>query len=280
MKRALATLLMCTLGASAYADAPKRRIAVLEYRAGARGAPEVGTQLASQLASTSIYEVIDPAQARRTLGAGVDAEVARCSGAPACVAEIARRLNAQEVLLVGVSQLGDVVLALAARRRASRAGDRAPGRDRCRPTNHRRRTTSSIGCISSSPPRASGAMARSASSATSTARRSVSTARAAARRRCADALRVPAPGSYRVRLDKAGFDPFQARIEVPPDATVEVRATLSHGNMPVVLVQAVVRVGGRRWRCRRSRRGARHLLRHARRSDAARLHLATDEVTD
>jgi hypothetical protein len=233
VKRALAALLLCTLGASAYADAPKRRIAVLEYRAGARGAPDVGTQLASQLASTSIYEVIDPAQARRTLGAGVDAEVARCSGAPECVAEIARRLNAQEVLLVGVSQLGDVVLALqlvdarrgqaTARLAESLPADKSPTADDLVDWLHQLfpaasfRRYGAIRIISD----VDGAQVglNGAHSGTTP---------------LPDALRVAAPGSYRVRLDKPGFDPFQARIDVPPDATVEVRATLSHGNGPVV----------------------------------------------
>ena len=44
-----------------------------------------------------------------------------------------------------------------------------------------------------------------------------------------DPLRLAAPGHYRLRVEKAGFTPFQARIDVPPDATIEVRASLSRG---------------------------------------------------
>ena len=237
---------------------PAHRRARISRRA--CGAPEVGTQLASQLASTSIYEVIDPAQARRTLGAGVDAEVARCSGAPECVAEIARRLNAQEVLLVGVSQLGDVVLALqlvdarrgqaTARLAESLPADKSPTVEDLVDWLHQLFPAASF--------RRYGAIriisdVDGAQVGLNGARSGVTP--------LPDALRVAAPGSYRVRLDKPGFDPFQARIEVPPDATVEVRATLSHGNGPVVwykrwYVWAIV--GGA---AASSRRGPRDLLR-------------------
>jgi hypothetical protein len=37
---------------------------------------------------------------------------------------------------------------------------------------------------------------------------------------------VPAPATYRLRLDKVGYAPFQARIDVLPEATVAVHATL------------------------------------------------------
>jgi len=40
-------------------------------------------------------------------------------------------------------------------------------------------------------------------------------------------LKVPAPASYDVSLAKKGYLPFSARINVPPDATVEVRAELT-----------------------------------------------------
>ena len=42
-------------------------------------------------------------------------------------------------------------------------------------------------------------------------------------------LKLAAPGSYRVRVEKPGFIPFQARIDVAPDSSIEVHATLVQG---------------------------------------------------
>jgi hypothetical protein len=46
-------------------------------------------------------------------------------------------------------------------------------------------------------------------------------------------LQVRAPATYRLRVDKPGYVPFQARIDVLPDATVEVHATLVRETQPV-----------------------------------------------
>ena len=67
-----------------------------------------------------------------------------------------------------------------------------------------------------------------------------------------DQLKVLAPRTYRVDLTKRGYGPFSARIEVPPDASVEVRAELTAdaGTSPVykrgyvwAIVAGVVAVG-------------------------------------
>jgi hypothetical protein len=46
-------------------------------------------------------------------------------------------------------------------------------------------------------------------------------------------ISVRAPATYRLRVQKLGFVPFQARIDVLPEATVEVRATLVRETVPL-----------------------------------------------
>ena len=87
------------------------RVAVLEYRAGAKGAREIGLRLARLLRDTAALNVIDLQEARRKQPK-VDAEVAKCGGEAMCVGAIGEQLGANEVLLVGVSQFGDVIIAL------------------------------------------------------------------------------------------------------------------------------------------------------------------------
>ncbi|HWE26870.1 MAG TPA: hypothetical protein VHB97_02660, partial [Polyangia bacterium] len=110
MKAFVVALLVSSFGL-AHADA-RKSVAVLEYRSGARGARDVGAKLAKLLRDTAALEVIDPQAARRRLGPRVDSEVARCGGEAMCIGAIGEQLGAQEVLLVGVSQFGDVIISL------------------------------------------------------------------------------------------------------------------------------------------------------------------------
>lgn len=224
----LAAALLAARGAAA---GEKRRIVVLEYRAGSRGVPDIGARLAAELARVSDYDVADPIEARRRLGPGLDAEVARCAGAPACVAELARRLGADEALLVGVSQLGDIVLALqrvdarrgaaAARLAESLPPDHPPGAEELVDWLHQLFPAEAFrryGAIRITSDLDEAVVSvNGARSGTTPLQRS---------------LRVAAPGSYRVRVDKPGFLSFQARIDVPPDATIEVRAVLARSVGP------------------------------------------------
>src|SRR5207245_3986920 len=86
--------------------------AVLEFRAGVTEARDIGERLASLLEATTSLRVVGPNEARRRLAGHSDAQVARCGGDPACLGEIGRRLGADEVVLIGLSQLGDLIVAL------------------------------------------------------------------------------------------------------------------------------------------------------------------------
>src|SRR4051794_22835296 len=100
---------MCT---TVIAHAEHKVVAVLEYRAGSKGMPGIGEKMARLLAANAALEVIGPGDARRKAGPRIDADVARCSGDAMCIGTIGEQLGASEVLLIGISQLGDMVLAM------------------------------------------------------------------------------------------------------------------------------------------------------------------------
>jgi hypothetical protein len=229
---ALSGLALSVLALSGTARADGRKsVVVLEYRAGARGAPNIGLRLAAVLRKHAALDVIDVAEARRRMGARVDAEVARCSGEAMCTGALGEQLGATEVLLVGVSQLGDVVIALqridskrgqaGARLAESMAPDSDPTDDELLswlrqlfpPEAFRR-----FGAIQIVTDVAGARISLNGADEGATP--------------LGRPLRVPAPAAYRLRLDKIGYAPFQARIDVLPDATVEVRASLVRDTGP------------------------------------------------
>jgi hypothetical protein len=110
--RALLVLLL--LGGVAHAqERPRTRsIAVLEFRAGSARLPEIAMRLGRLLKKGTSHRIVDLETARAQAGVRLDESVARCGGEPRCIAGIGQRLGVEEVLLVGVSELGDVLVAI------------------------------------------------------------------------------------------------------------------------------------------------------------------------
>lgn len=222
------TIGLCLLasGASAHAEAGGRtRIAVLEVRAGSQGASDLGLRLALMLRRTTSLDVVDGDDARRLLGARVDDELARCGGEPACVARVGARLKADSVLLVGISELGDLIVALQivevksgkvrARVNESLAADAQPDDNHIEAYLRRllpRSVFRRFGVIRVS---------------TDVEDAAVEIGGVPRGRTPLEPLVVEAPQKYDVHVRKSGYEDFTAEIDVPPDATVEVRPRLS-----------------------------------------------------
>lgn len=202
----------------------KPKIAVVEFRAGSTGAADIGLRLAGLLRSSTSLAVLDPDDARRLEGAKVDRDLARCAGAARCVATIGERLGADEILLVGVSQFGDLIITLQridvrsakvlARLAESLPEGTQPGAPALLgylarllpPAVFRRYGTLRI---SANVDGATVEIGKKGHGATPIA-----------------PIVVSAPARLDVRVTKAGYAEFKARIDVLPEATVEVRPHL------------------------------------------------------
>ncbi|PID38631.1 MAG: hypothetical protein CSA65_03720 [Proteobacteria bacterium] len=220
------TLALTVLGVPTLAAgrAP-RRIAVLEYRAGTRAASGLAVQMAQQLAKLTPHRVLKPADAQRQLGSRVDALVARCQGDPTCLARIGARLGVDEIVLVGVSQLGDIILAiqriqvpsgkvltrladsLSRRRRVSKRVVNRYLRRLLPPDEFKRYGTIVV--------------------QTSAVGDQVFIDQKLSGRTPLQPVVVPAPGRYAVRIRRRGHVDFVARLDVLPESSVEVKPTLS-----------------------------------------------------
>jgi hypothetical protein len=223
---ALAVVVAVAAAASAAEGAKKKKrtIAVLEYRAGATGAPDLGMRLALILRNETSNEILDPDDARRIGGAKVDETVARCGGEPTCIAEIGRKIGADEIVLVGVSEFGDLILALqlvearggrvVARVADSLAPDAEPDDDTL------------LGYLKKILPPADFLRFGVIRVSTNVEGALVEMNGKPAGETPLDPLTVAAPTTVSLRVSKDGYVDFNARIDVLPEGTVEVNPVL------------------------------------------------------
>jgi hypothetical protein len=203
----------------------RRRAAVLEYRGGVDKAPDLAAALADRLKKTAALEVFDLAEVRRR-NPRVDAEIAKCAGDVECTARAGVKLSVDEVLLVAMSQLGDLVVniqridsvtgkvtgaPLSAVLSASRAVDEAQI-DAWLHQLYGPEVFKRYGYIS---------VIANVEGAVVTINGKVM-----GETPLDGKLRVLAPRNYKVSLTKKDRVPFTARLDVVPDATQEVRAEM------------------------------------------------------
>ena len=224
-RRLIRALLLVNL-ISSQAWAKGHVIAVLEYRAGVREAPNVASVMAEELGRLTSHRVVGPAEARLRAGVEIDGQVARCKGDPGCISRIGARLECDEIILVGVSQLGDLILAIqrievGSGKVLARLADSVSPRRRIRNSDlqgYLRRLL---------PPsdfkRYGQVVVRTGADGDEVFLDDVSRGKTPLA-----ALVVPAPGRYGLRVTRSGHEDFVARLDVLPEGTVEVTAKLVH----------------------------------------------------
>lgn len=227
MRRALACVALLAIASSAVAQPapdPRRRVAVLSFRQDTGALGDIAERVTGLLAQKTSLAVVSADAARGSYGPAFDADLVRCAGKPSCLTRIGRALGVAEVLLVGVSEFGDVILTL---QRIDAGSGRITGRiaealdARARPSDR-----ALLGYLARVLPpgdfRRFGVLRVVADQSGASvdiggARRGVTPL---------PPLRLAAPASYDILVRKPGFVEFRASVAVPPDAEVVVRPFL------------------------------------------------------
>lgn len=223
MRRLVALALVALVPSLAVAE-PRRSTAVLEFRAGSTALPQLGSRIGAVLSSRTSLKVLGDDQARQRYGDGLDRAVVDCAGESACIGAIGRRLGTDEVMLVGVSELGDVILSIqrieseagvvSGRVAEALAADAAPTDDELVAYLERVLPAEDFVRFGTIAIKVNVAGAEIWVGGTSRGNSPI------------PAIRVPAPSSYPIEIKKAGFSPFRASVAVPPDGQVDVDAEL------------------------------------------------------
>ncbi len=214
-----------TVARPAAAEDPRRAVAVLEFRSESTALPQIGRRIADVMGTRTSLKVLGDDQARQRYGAALVADVVACDGEARCIGAIGRKLNVDEVLLVGVSELGDVILTVQridsrtgkvkSRLAEALAADAAPSDDelavhlgRVLPVEDFVR----FGIIAIRV-NVDGADVKVGGTPRGTSP--------------VPDLRVPAPATYPIEVSKLGFQTFRAEVDIAPDANIKVNAELT-----------------------------------------------------
>ena len=209
----------------AHADPdPKRKVSVLEYRAASSGLPGIALRITGALAKQTSLAVLGPDQTRALYGDGLDQTLVKCGGEAECVARIGDKVGAAEVILVGVSELGDVILTM---QRIDVHGHSVSGRV----------ADSLAAGAQPSPAQLDGYLTRllppgdflrfGVIEVVAAESDAVVTVGGIKRGTTPiKPLRLRAPATYDVHVEKSGFVPFTTQVQLPPDSELRVRAAL------------------------------------------------------
>ncbi len=221
--RSLIVLLLLTGVASADPD-PKRKVAIVEYRAGSSGLPGIAARVGNALGKQTSLGVIGPDQTRALYGDNLEQVLVKCAGEAECVAKIGQKVGAAEVILVGVSELGEVILTMqridvakgsvSGRVADSIASGAQPGDPQLDSYLTRLLPPGDFlryGVIDIVASEAGAAVTVGGESRGLTPIKP---------------LRLRAPAAYEIKVEKQGFVPFTTSVQLPPDGELKVRAPL------------------------------------------------------
>jgi hypothetical protein len=223
---AIAAIALMVVAGRAHAEPdPKRKVVVLEYRASSSALQGIAGRVLGALGKETSLQLLGPDQTRTVYGDHLDQVIVKCAGDAECIARIGQKVGASEVLLVGISELGDVILTMqridvatktvTARIADSLGANVTPGGAQIDGYLQRLLPPSDFlrfGVIDIVVNLAGAAVTVGGES------RGLSPIQP---------LKLHAPATYDIRVEKTGFTPFTTKVALPPDGEVKVEAQLS-----------------------------------------------------
>jgi hypothetical protein len=204
---------------------PRRKVIVLEHRAGSSALPGIAARVVATLSRQTSLGVLGPDQARTVYGDHLDQVLVKCGGEAACVARIGQKLGAAEVILLGISELGDVILTM---QRIDVANRTISGRVA---------DSLAAGVVPSEAQLAGYANRLLPPSdflrfgvldiVANLSGAAVTVGGEPRGRTPIQALRLRAPANYEIRVEQPGFVPFTTKVVLPPDGEITVEAQLA-----------------------------------------------------
>jgi len=151
--------------------------------------------------------------------------VVACGGEAGCIGKIGSRLSVDEVIMVGVSELGDVILTV---QRVESGGGAVKGRlAEALPAGTTPSDDDLLTYLTRLLPAEDFVRFGVLAIKVNVAGADIEVGCQPRGRSPLPALKLPAPSTYPVDVHKVGYQPFHAEIKLAPDADIQVEANLT-----------------------------------------------------
>jgi hypothetical protein len=222
-----AAALACVAAAVHVASAdpdPKRKVVVLEYRSGSSALTGIANRVVTAIGKETSLQVLGPDQTRAIYGDHLEQVIVKCAGEAECLARVGQRVGAAEVILLGVSELGDVILTMqridvGAHAVSSRIADSLP-------TGSQPSDEQMQGYLTRLLPPGDFVRFGVLDIIVSEAGAAVTVNKEARGITPIQPLKLSAPATYQIRVEKQGFVPYAGQVSLPADGEITLRANL------------------------------------------------------
>ena len=224
-RAAAALAALAALAVTAAADPnPKRKVVVLEYRSGSAALAGIAARVVTAMSKETSLAVLGPDQTRAVYGDHLEQVIVKCAGEAECVARIGQKVGAAEVVLVGVSELGDVILTMqridvSAHTVSARVADSLP-------TTAQPSEDQLAQYLSRLLPPGDFVRFGVLDIIASEAGAAVTVNQVPRGTTPIPPLRLSAPAKYQIHVEKSGFVPFTGQVSLPADGEITLRANL------------------------------------------------------
>ncbi|MGE5184523.1 MAG: PEGA domain-containing protein [Acidobacteriota bacterium] len=225
MRLATTAAVLVALVAAAHAEPDRnRKVIVLEYRAGSSAMPGIANRLVQALSKQTSLDVLGPDQTRAVYGEHLEQVIVKCAGDADCVARIGQKVGASEVILIGVSELGDVILTM---QRIDVASHDVQARVADSLATGNAPSDAQLGeYLAKLLPPSDFVRFGVLDIVASEAGAAVTVNKRPRGMTPIPPLKLHAPATYDIRVEKTGFEPFTASVKLPPDSEIKLPARL------------------------------------------------------
>ncbi|MDA3862265.1 MAG: PEGA domain-containing protein [Deltaproteobacteria bacterium] len=221
-------LIFCTLLLNNFTAVPKHqktKVAVVEYRAGISEQPNLTNRISSLLKKKSNLKIITRNDARRQMGSKFDSIVSQCQNNTTCFSKLGKKLNVQEVLLVGITEFGTVLINM---KRIIVKTSKIKGTSDIDIKKHERISRLQIfGMLKTVFPQKYFIQKGMVHIISETKGAGVFIDNKKQGQTPIKPINLIAPRSYSIKVTKKKFNPFEVSIDLAPDALLRINAQLT-----------------------------------------------------
>lgn len=205
-------------------DSPKT-VAIVEYRTGVSEQSDFLSRVTALMKEKTNLTIVTQTEARRRLGATLDADISNCKDNVQCFAKIGEKLKVNEIIVIGMTELGTVLISI--NRIIVKTGKVQGTADIDIPAGGRITKIQIFRLLNTLLPKDYFKRTGTLIVTSKITGATIKIAGKPAGETPAQPFKLPAPRSYAIEVLKDGYTSFKATVDLIPKSVMKLEAQLS-----------------------------------------------------